>query len=180
KPVPMWISPGQPDDVITLFMGYGRTRSGRVGNEIGYSTFDVQRSNAMYFGSGSAEKAGDTQTVVSAQTHFNMEGRDLLRTFEVDYFNANPDKHTQPNEYPKTMYSPEIYEKDYRENHRWGMTIDLNSCVGCNACVIACQSENNIPVVGKEQVARSREMHWMRVDAYYAGSNINEPEALSF
>lgn len=180
KPVPMWISPGQPDGVITLFMGYGRTKAGRVGTDIGYNAFDVQRSNAMYFGSGSVQKTGDTQTVVSAQTHFNMEGRDLLRRFDLDYFNANPDKHKQPDEFPKTMYDPEIYEKDYRENHRWAMTIDLNACVGCNACVIACQSENNIPVVGKEQVARSREMHWMRVDAYYAGANINEPEDLSF
>src|SRR5690606_14989108 len=153
---------------------------GRVGTDLGYNAFDVRRSNAPHSGTGSVEKTGDTQTVVSAQTHFNMEGRDLLRRFDLDYFNADPDKHRQPNEFPKTMYAPEIYEKDYRENHRWAMTIDLNSCVGCNACVIACQSENNIPVVGKEQVARSREMHWMRIDAYYTGSNINDPEDLAF
>lgn len=180
KPVPMWISPGQPDDVITIFMGYGRTRAGKIGTGLGYSSFDVQRSNAMSFGTGSIDKTGERSEVVSAQIHFNMEGRDLLRTFELDEHNADPDKYKQPNEYPKSMYDPTVYQEQYADNHRWGMTIDLNACVGCNACVIACQSENNIPVVGKEQVARSREMHWMRVDAYFTGSSVNEPDTMAF
>ncbi len=180
KPVPMWISPGQPDDVITVYMGYGRTRAGKIGTGLGYSTFDVQKSNAMSFGSGNIDKTGEQSTVASSQIHFNMEGRDLLRTFEVDYFNEHPDMGKQPDEYPKSMYDPTIYHEQYAENHRWGMTIDLNACVGCSACVVACQSENNIPVVGKEQVERSREMHWIRVDAYFTGTSVNEPDTMAF
>ncbi|MEJ7847984.1 MAG: TAT-variant-translocated molybdopterin oxidoreductase [Pyrinomonadaceae bacterium] len=182
KPVPVWISPGQPDGVVTLFMGYGRTRAGRVGTGLGYNAFDVQRSDAMSFGSGSIEKTGEKAMIASTQIHFNMEGRDLLRVFDVDVFQANPHMADQENFYDKSMYldAAKEYQKQYDQNHRWGMTIDLNSCVGCNACVLACQAENNIPVVGKEQVERSREMHWMRIDAYYTGGDVNQPDGLHF
>jgi MoCo/4Fe-4S cofactor protein with predicted Tat translocation signal len=182
KPVPVWISPGQPDDVVTIFMGYGRTRAGKIGTGLGYNAFDVQRSDAMSFGFGEIAKTGEKATIASTQIHFNMEGRDILRVFDADVFEANPTMGHQPDEYPKTMYQSgnEVYQKQYAQNHKWGMTIDLNSCVGCNACVIACQSENNIPVVGKEQVERSREMHWLRVDAYYSGGDVNNPGGVHF
>ncbi|MGQ0541864.1 MAG: molybdopterin oxidoreductase, partial [Blastocatellia bacterium] len=182
KPVPVWISPGQPDDVITLFMGYGRTRAGKVGTGLGYNAFDVRRSDAMNFGFGEIVKTGEKANIASTQIHFNMEGRDILRVFDVDVFEADHNIGHQKDEYPLTMYGSgaEVYQKQYAENHKWGMTIDLNSCVGCNACVLACQSENNIPVVGKEQVERSREMHWMRIDAYYAGDSINAPGGVHF
>lgn len=184
KGVPMWISPGQPDDVITIFMGYGRTKAGKIGTGLGYSAFDVQRSDAMNFGFGEITKTGEKAMIASTQIHFNMEGRDILRTFDVDAFEANPDIGHQPDEYPKTMYDTatgtDVYQKQYAENHKWGMTIDLNSCVGCNACVVACQAENNIPVVGKEQVERSREMHWIRVDTYYSGGDVNNPGGVYF
>lgn len=184
KPVPMWISPGQPDDVITLFTGYGRTRAGRVGTGLGYNAFDVQRSDAMNFGYGDLIKTGEKATIASTQIHFNLESRDILRIFDVDVFEANPDIGHQPDEYGKTMYDTatgtDVYQEWYAKNHKWAMSIDLNSCVGCNACVIACQAENNIPVVGKEQVERSREMHWLRVDAYYAGDSINSPGGVAF
>ncbi len=168
-PVPMWIAPGQPDDVITIFMGYGRTRAGRVGTGIGYNAFDVRRSDAMNYGFGELAKQGAATQIASTQIHFNMEGRDLLRVWDLEEFEKNPDLGHQHDEYPKSMYPYEQHQAVYEKNYKWGMTIDLNSCVGCNACVVACQSENNIPVVGKEQVERSREMHWMRVDAYYGG-----------
>lgn len=182
KPVPVWISPGQPDDVITLFMGYGRTRAGKVGTGWGYNAFDVRRSDAMNFGFGEIVKTGEKANIASTQIHFNMEGRDILRVFDVDVFEADHNIGHQKDEYPMTMYGSgaEVYQKQYAENHKWGMTIDLNSCVGCNACVLACQSENNIPVVGKEQVERSREMHWMRIDAYYVGDSINAPGGVHF
>ena len=173
--VPMWIAPGQPDDVITIYMGYGRTRAGRVGTGIGYNAFDVQSSNAMWNGVGEVAKTGEQKTIASTQIHFNMEGRDILRVWDLEQFNNTPGLGHQHDEYDATMYPGFIYS-----GNKWGMTIDLNSCVGCNACVIACQSENNIPVVGREQVERSREMHWMRIDAYYGGDDINNPDGPHF
>lgn len=183
KPVPMWISPGQPDDVVTIFTGYGRTRAGRIGTGLGYNAYEVMRSDAMNYGYGEIVKTGVQTTIASTQIHFNMEGRDILRVFDVDVFKANPDIGHQPNFYPLSMYYEaydEVYEEQYKQNNRWGMTIDINSCVGCNACVVACQAENNIPVVGKEQVERSREMHWLRIDTYFTGNDVNNPERLDF
>lgn len=172
KPVPVWIQPGQPDDVVTLFMGYGRTKAGRVGNDLGYNAFDVAKSDAMTFGTGDLTKTGESVNIASTQIHFNMEGRDLLRVRNVDELKKYEKEDHQHDEYDKTMYKSarEEFNKLYNENNRWAMSIDLNNCVGCNACVVACQSENNIPVVGKEQVERSREMHWLRIDAYYSGT----------
>ncbi len=184
KPVPVWISPGQPDDVVTIFMGYGRKRAGKIGTGLGYSAFDVQRSDAMNFGFGQIDKTGEQTQIASTQIHFNMEGRDILRTLDLDVYLANPDVGHQPDEYGKTMYDTatgtDVYQEWYKHNHKWAMSIDLNSCVGCNACVVACQAENNIPVVGKEQVEKSREMHWLRVDAYYSGTDINNPGGVAF
>jgi MoCo/4Fe-4S cofactor protein with predicted Tat translocation signal len=177
--VPVWIQPGQPDGVVTLFLGYGRTKAGRVGTGIGYNAYEVVRSDAMSFGKGDLTKTGETGKVASTQTHFNIEGREkeILRTFEYETLDNDAKATHQHDEYEKSMF--EKFDYDQHRN-KWGMAIDLNSCVGCNACVIACQSENNIPVVGKEQVERSREMHWMRIDAYYEGEDINSPDSLSF
>ncbi len=184
KPVPVWIAPGQPDDVVTIFLGYGRSRAGKVGNSIGYNAYDVMRSDAMNFGIGSITKNGDQGTIASTQIHFNMEGRDLLRVWDFNDLENEIELATPKNEnmYPKSMYATAAaeYEKGYEKHNRWGMSIDLNSCVGCNACVLACQSENNIPVVGREQVERSREMHWMRIDTYFAGDDLNNPEGPHF
>jgi Fe-S-cluster-containing dehydrogenase component len=179
KPVPVWITPGQPDDVITIFTGYGRTRAGRVGNDLGYNAYEVQKSDAMYFGTGELSKTGETTNVASTQIHFNMEGRDILRVRDIAELEEYKEQDHQHNEYDKTMYRPEDFQPLYNTNHKWGMTIDLNNCVGCNACVVACQSENNIPVVGKEQIERSREMQWLRIDAYFSGSPEN-PNGPSF
>ncbi|MEP7037730.1 MAG: TAT-variant-translocated molybdopterin oxidoreductase, partial [Acidobacteriota bacterium] len=137
KPVPMWIAPGQPDDVITLYMGYGRTQAGRVGTDLGYNVFDVRKSNAMWFGSGNINKTGEQATIASSQTHFNMEGRDILRVLDANNFENEVKSREQENFYDLSMYPGFKYN-----GNKWGMTIDLNSCVGCNACVTACQSEN--------------------------------------
>ncbi len=184
KPVPVWISPGQPDDVVTIFTGYGRKRAGKIGTGLGYSAFDVQRSDAMSFGFGQIDKTGEKTQIASTQIHFNMEGRDILRTLDLDVYLKDPSVGHQPDEYGKTMYDTatgtDVYQEWYKNNHKWAMSIDLNSCVGCNACVVACQAENNIPVVGKEQVEKSREMHWLRVDAYYSGTDVNNPGGVAF
>lgn len=173
--VPVWIQPGQPDDVVTIYAGYGRTRAGRIGNGLGYNAYDVMRSDAMSFGTGDINKRNETTTIASTQTHFNMEGRDILRQYDLEEFGKNPKMGHQHDEYDASMYPGFQYN-----GNKWGMTVDLNNCVGCNACVIACQSENNIPVVGKEQIERSREMHWMRIDAYYSGEDLNSPKNLYF
>ncbi len=182
-PVPVWIAPGQPDGVITLYLGYGRTNAGRVGNNLGYNAYEVLKSDAPY-AAAKLDKRGEQASIASSQIHFNMEGRDLLLTWDVENVaelaEKKEEREKETGNYDDTMMKPEIYQHQYDENHRWGMTIDLNSCVGCNACVLACQSENNIPVVGKEQVERSREMHWMRVDAYFTGDDINNPDGPFF
>jgi molybdopterin-containing oxidoreductase family iron-sulfur binding subunit len=175
KDVPVWIVPGQPDDVVTIFTGYGRTRAGRVGTGLGYNAYDVRRSDAMNYGTGNITKTGAQTTIASTQTHFNMEGRDILRVFDIETFKQNPNMGHQPEHYDESMYPRFEYN-----GNKWGMTVDMNNCVGCNACVIACQAENNIPVVGKEQIERSREMHWLRIDAYYSGEDINDPKGPHF
>lgn len=184
KPVPVWIAPGQPDGVVTIFLGYGRTRAGRVGTGIGYNAYDVVRSDAMNFGSGNITPTGAQATIASTQIHFNMEGRDILRVWDFNDLENEIEHAAEKNEdnYPKSMYktAADEYQKTYDKYHRWGMSIDLNSCVGCNACVLACQSENNIPVVGREQVERSREMHWMRIDTYFAGNDLSNPDGPHF
>ena len=179
--VPVWVQPGQPDGVVTIFLGYGRTRAGRIGNGLGYNAYEVRRSDAPYFGTGELSKTGEKTTIASTQTHFNMEGRDVLRVWDVNNLDVEAENGKQKDYYDKSMYPRYDYSDNNAEwRHKWGMAIDLNNCVGCNACVIACQSENNIPVVGKEQVERSREMHWLRVDAYYIGSDVNQPADMAF
>lgn len=179
--VPVWIQPGQPDGVVTLYLGYGRTKAGRVGSGLGYNAYEVQKSDALWFGKGELKATGEKTTIASSQTHFNIEGREteILRTFDYETWEKDAEATHQHDEAEKSMFPPHDYSPAATKN-KWGLAIDLNSCVGCNACVIACQSENNIPVVGKEQVERSREMHWMRVDAYFEGSDINNPDAINF
>ncbi|MBX3288728.1 MAG: TAT-variant-translocated molybdopterin oxidoreductase [Acidobacteria bacterium] len=185
KGVPMWIAPGQPDDVITIYLGYGRERAGRVGNGLGYNAYQVRRSDALNFGFGSIAKTGESTQISSTQIHFNLEpmdgkSRDIIRVWDVQHLDEHLVEGHQEDFADKSMYNEPTYEKWYAENHKWGMSIDLNSCVGCNACVVACQAENNIPVVGKEQVAKSREMHWLRIDAYHSGSDIEDPGGTHF
>ncbi|HEY7545323.1 MAG TPA: TAT-variant-translocated molybdopterin oxidoreductase, partial [Blastocatellia bacterium] len=168
---PVWIMPGQPDDCITLHFGYGRTRSGRVGNDTGFNAYLIRTSDAPYHIAGAqVRKTGNTFALATTQLHYLMEGRDIVRSGSLEHYNEHPDlapeEHGEPN-------PPSLYPEYEYNGYRWGMAIDLNACIGCNACVVACQSENNIPVVGKEQVERSREMHWIRVDTYYKGGEAN-------
>ncbi|MFN2633413.1 MAG: TAT-variant-translocated molybdopterin oxidoreductase [Thermoanaerobaculia bacterium] len=169
---PVWIEPGHPDDSVTVHFGYGRTRSGRFGNGAGFNAYAIRSSDALWIGRGATiEKTGATHPLACTQLHQNMEGRDLARAGNVSDFQADPNfahRRTKAPEPEESMY-PE-YPSD---TYAWGMAIDLNQCVGCNACVIACQSENNIPVVGKDQVRRGREMHWLRIDHYYGGEPAN-------
>lgn len=185
-PVPTWITPGQPDGVITIHLGYGRKLAGRVGNGHGFNAYEIRTSDSPWSASGvQVEKAGVQHLLAVTQLHFSMEGRDILRTETLeDYVQGKHEAgETENPPTDDTLYHPELY--DYQNqgnglNYAWGMAIDLNNCVGCNACTIACQSENNIPIVGKEQVVRSREMHWIRVDTYFKGEDPNNPEGTNF
>jgi molybdopterin-containing oxidoreductase family iron-sulfur binding subunit len=191
-PVPTWITPGQPDGVITLHLGYGRKSAGRVGNEHGFNAYEIRTSDSPWTASGvQVEKASVQHLLAVTQLHFMLEDRnfskedrDVLRSQTLDeYLKGTPAGETHDPPPHDTLYQPELF--DYQNqgnglNYAWGMAIDLNNCVGCNACTIACQSENNIPVVGKEQVVRSREMHWIRVDTYFKGEDASHPEATNF
>ncbi len=168
---PVWIVPGHADDCVTVHLGYGRVRAGRVGNGAGFDAYRLRTSDARWFGPGlQLTKTGRTRPLAVTQRFHTMEGRRIVRAATLAEYAEHPefaqDHHTElPSLLPPWKY----------EGQAWGMAIDLNSCTGCNACVVACQAENNIPIVGKEQVALGREMHWLRVDTYYRGA-LENPE----
>jgi molybdopterin-containing oxidoreductase family iron-sulfur binding subunit len=167
---PVQIQPGHADDSISLFLGYGRSVCGRVGQGVGHRV-EALRTTANFFSASGVElkKTGETYEIVTTQEHHRMEGRPIVREASVEEYKKEPGLIKEMAESPNglTMF-PFV---DYSKGYQWGMAIDLNSCVGCNACLVACQSENNIPVVGKDQVQRGREMHWIRLDRYYTGSD---------
>ena len=166
--LPAWIVPGQAEGTVVLTLGYGREDLGRVANGVGANVGVLRTSGAPDFApGGSIAKAGGSSIQAPTQEHGSMEGRPLVRETSLTEYEHDP-------AFAKEMVEvPELVslwnEKSYEHGHQWGMTIDLNTCVGCNACVTACQSENNIPIVGKDQVRRGREMHWIRVDRYFSG-----------
>jgi MoCo/4Fe-4S cofactor protein with predicted Tat translocation signal len=174
---PVWIQAGHPDNSVTVFLGYGRRRAGRAGTGAGFDMYPLRSSATPWFAGGlKITKVGGTYKLASTQGYQTMDTpngatRPLVRETTLDEYRKEPNfaKEEEP---PKelTLYKPYPYEK---EPYAWGMAIDLNACVGCNNCIVACQSENNIPVVGKEQVVIGRHMHWLRVDAYYQGDRHN-------
>lgn len=170
---PIWVMPGHAEETVTLPLGYGRTRAGRVGTGAGFDAYALRTSEAMWSDGGLAlRKTGERYPLASTQQHHAMAGRDLVREATLADYRANPGFAHDP-----VVPLPTLYEPPAAKGHQWGMAIDLNACIGCKACMTACQAENNIPVVGKEQVLRHRAMHWIRVDRYYHGSPAN-PEAL--
>jgi MoCo/4Fe-4S cofactor protein with predicted Tat translocation signal len=181
---PTWIMPGQPDGVITIHLGYGRHRVGTVGNGKGFNAYQIRTSDSPWFAAGvKVEKTAGRSQLAVTQLHFNMEGRDVLRTDTLEEY-LKGDQAGDHGGHAKT-HVPKPDETLYGEEHKyegyaWGMAIDANSCIGCNGCIVACQSENNIPIVGKEQVIRSREMHWLRVDTYFEGHDASNPDGTYF
>ncbi|MGB9264351.1 MAG: 4Fe-4S dicluster domain-containing protein, partial [Terriglobales bacterium] len=175
---PVWIQAGHPDNSITVFLGYGRTRAGRVGTGAGFDVYPLRTSQAPWFADGAKlTPAGETYDLASTQGYQSMETPDgserpLVQTRSLEEYKKEPN-FAKEGEPPAelTLYKPPV---DYsKEVYSWGMAIDLNACVGCNNCIVACQSENNIAVVGKEQTLKGRHMHWLRVDAYYNGPREN-------
>ncbi|MFI5102314.1 MAG: TAT-variant-translocated molybdopterin oxidoreductase [Terriglobales bacterium] len=173
---PIWIQAGHPDNSITVFMGYGRTRAGRVGSGMGFDVYPLRTSKAPWFADGAKLTAtGETYDLASTQGYQTMETpvgeRSLVQERSLEEYKKEPNFAKEGEPPPDlTLYKPFDYSK---ETYSWGMAIDLNACVGCNNCIVACQSENNIAVVGKEQTLRGRHMHWLRVDAYYNGPRDN-------
>ncbi len=173
--VPVFVLPGQADGSVALTLGYGRTAAGRVGDNVGVNAFLLRYSAAPDFDSGlSLTKIKGSHQLAQTQEHWDMEGRDLIREANLSAYREDPGIVGEKPDPDKShqLFPPPV---DYDKGPQWGMAIDLGSCIGCSACAIACQSENNVPVVGKEQVANGREMHWLRVDRYFTGS-AEEPQ----
>jgi molybdopterin-containing oxidoreductase family iron-sulfur binding subunit len=199
--LPVWIQPGMADRVVALTLGYGRTRAGRIGSNVGFDTFTVRTLAAPGFTTGATLLAGGRAFPLAAtQNHGSMEGRPIVReTTFAELQGHGPEQgtadgqHAEPSHgapggtgtvsalgvFPGQTHHFSLWkEHTYDHGRQWGMTIDLNACIGCNACVTACQSENNVPVVGKAQVAKGREMHWLRVDRYFSGEPAGNPEVV--
>ncbi len=172
---PVWISPGHPDYSVTVHYGHGRTRAGKLGTATGFNAYALRTSEAAWFGNGvEINKTGKKYALAVTQTHHSMENRHLVRAGTLAEFKQHPDfVHEMEEEFPRELT---LYPEHKYESYLWGMAVDLNSCIGCNACTVACQSENNIAVVGKEQVRLSREMHWIRVDHYFEG-DLDHPDS---
>jgi len=161
---PVLVVPGHADHCLTLTLGYGRKVSGQIGTNVGVNAYPLRRTDALWnVPIDDIELKGTTHPLARTQEHFRMEGRDLLHVSRVDQASITPA--------PPSLETPlpSLYPEFKYEGHKWALSIDLNACIGCNACIIACQSENNIPVVGKDQVLFGREMQWIRVDRYYQG-----------
>jgi len=171
---PIWILPGHADNSVTLYLGYGRKFGGRVADGIGFNAYLLRPSDVPFFDRGlTIAGTGQTYKIVTTQNHHSMEGRPIIREATLEHYREHPAFANEGHEIPPLYTLRSTHE--ISEQYQWGMAIDLNVCIGCNACTVACQSENNIPVVGKEQVGRGREMHWIRVDRYFNG-DMADPE----
>ena len=191
---PLHIQPGLANYTVIVPLGYGRTHAGRVGNGAGFSGYAVRTgdSPAMATGAALTVVPDARQALANTQAHWSMEGREIIREANVEEFKRNPafaaaiglEPHSPPYDpasagLPPAVKATEIprgnslYETPKFDGlQQWGLSIDLNACIGCQACVVACQAENNIPIVGRDQVIRGREMHWIRIDRYYSDAGI--------
>jgi molybdopterin-containing oxidoreductase family iron-sulfur binding subunit len=176
--LPVCIAPGQADDSVTVFLGHGRWRAGRIGNGVGVNANALRTSESPWFKSGlEIAKTPERHPLAAVQHHHVMAGRDLVRVAAVEEFPQGRElgQDTSPAHAPDlSLYSDR--PRGQNAENAWGMAIDLSRCIGCGACVVACQAENNIPIVGKEEVLRSREMHWLRIDRYYEGEDAANPK----
>ncbi|HEV2331242.1 MAG TPA: TAT-variant-translocated molybdopterin oxidoreductase [Verrucomicrobiae bacterium] len=173
---PIWVQPGMADFSLGLALGYGREKAGRVGTSVGFNAYKI--FNGKYIETGATiRKTGMTHVIATTQSHWSMEGRPAVREANLSEFLADISK-TPPENFAEEFKDKEppvvapLYPNPFDEAaktafQQWGMAVDLGACVGCGTCVLACQSENNIPIVGKDQISRGREMHWIRIDRYY-------------
>jgi MoCo/4Fe-4S cofactor protein with predicted Tat translocation signal len=169
----IWIMPGHADDSVTVQFGYGRRRAGQVANGIGYNAYLLRASSAMGFAGASLKRRSSGYHFATTQHTQTMEGRAPVRVATLAEYHQDPG-FANP---PEQRIPPEVnlFPLWPYPNYKWGMSIDLTACIGCNACMVACQAENNIAVVGAGEVAKGRHMNWIRVDRYYHG-NLDDPE----
>ncbi|MBN3035980.1 MAG: Fe-S-cluster-containing hydrogenase [Bacteroidales bacterium] len=171
KELPVMLQPGQPYGTAAVAVGYGRTSAGKVGNDIGLNVYPwVEWKDGLRIYSGKmirVEPTGNHYPLATTQTHHSMEGRPLVRETVLEKYLEDPasgnELHALNEEKAVTLYTKPVYD-----GFHWGLSVDLNRCIGCSACVIACQAENNVAVIGKEQVLKRRIMHWLRIDRYYS------------
>ena len=198
----VWVQPGQPDNTIAVHMGFGRTRAGRAGNGAGFNAYQIWNSGSTTYASGvELRDLHEKYSIAATQHHYLIDRehgpqkdaahaaypgdadfetaesslRGIIRSIPVQEYKNNPGAVAELGEQPAkglTIY-PDVWKY---KGYAWAMAIDLTACIGCNACVAACQAENNIAVVGKTQVLNTREMHWIRVDRYWEGS-VENPTA---
>ncbi len=175
---PVWIQPGHADAAVTLHLGYGRTRAGRAGTGMGFNPYGLRTAKALWHDVGlDAKKIAGKYEFASTMSggmidwRFEDTKRHIIHKGDIEDYRKNPASvHEGAEVTPKGLT---LYPEWKYPGHSWGMGIDLTSCTGCNACIVACQAENNIAVVGKDQVRRGRDMHWLRVDNYYQGDATN-------
>ncbi|HEX8407964.1 MAG TPA: TAT-variant-translocated molybdopterin oxidoreductase [Thermoanaerobaculia bacterium] len=187
--LPVWVVAGHAEGVATVYFGYGRRAGGAVATEKGkgFDTYPLRFSNALHGGPGASltiDRGGKAYPIACTQEHQSIDPKDvgergIIRSATFEGYLANPKFTIDPHHGSdvaghgdESMYP----NWDYSNNHAWAMVIDTSVCTGCNGCVIACQAENNIPTVGKEEVVREREMHWLRIDRYYRGDDVDNPE----
>ena len=181
---PVWVQPGMADNTLGMALGYGREKTGRVGQGAGFNAYKLRASDNLFYSAGATlQNTGDrSYELAVTQSHWSMEGRPIIREVNFEEYQKNPKFADQmkPEEPPvvEPMYPNPLDTTRIKAVNQWGMSIDLNRCVGCSACMVACQSENNVPIVGKEMVGKSREMHWIRLDRYYAGP-VENPQAVA-
>jgi Fe-S-cluster-containing dehydrogenase component/anaerobic selenocysteine-containing dehydrogenase len=166
--VPVYIQPGQSPQSVALALGYGRTRAGKVGGDIGANAFPLVRlvegRREYHLAGVTIAKTGRREPLALTQLHQTLEGRPIVQETTHAALRAQP---AIDGDRPPRRLS--LWNEPGSGDHRWGLSVDLTTCTGCSACVVACQAENNVPVVGKEEVHRAREMHWIRIDRYHAG-----------
>ncbi|OCX51064.1 molybdopterin oxidoreductase [Mucilaginibacter sp. PPCGB 2223] len=166
--LPVLFQPGQAQGTVSVALGYGRTLAGPVGNGVGQNAFPfLTNVNGTFQTSSVAkmESTGEVSILAQTQTHHSYEGRSVIQETTFAEYKKNPAAGTRKNN-EKKVYT--LWDEYERPQYNWVMAIDLNACTGCGACVVACNAENNIPVVGKDEVRRRREMHWIRIDRYYS------------
>ncbi len=173
--LPVYIMPGQAAGSIAVALGYGRRAAGRVGDGVGFDGYALRTSDALDWANVELTPLSGRHALSTTQNHYAIDplgqhesaerSRTLVRELDHDAYVERLQRGHEPHvSHEAPLWKPREYD-----GHKWGMAIDLNACVGCNACVVACQAENNIPVVGKDEVGRGREMHWIRVDRYFSG-----------